>query len=400
MNVSAVTSPTSLPITLSEAKAHLRIESSFTDDDAYIRALIFAATAQAETITWRKLITQTWKYFLTEWPNKNYYTLPFGNLQSVTSIKYVDTDGTIYTIGASPDTTDVTAITDNLVGMVILDYAEVWPSATLRTANPIYTEFVCGYGAHTSQDITMATNASPIVVTVAGHGYSTGDDILIEGVEGNTNANGRWMVSVVDVNSFSLIGSSGNEDYTAGASVATVSNTDIDTGTETVDTFADITADGCYWDYVVKKGANLRAGRVTATWDAGTDAVAYKDSATGDTDEDGVVFGDVVSEVGSTAGVVFSVDINSDMVRLRCTVPSDDWSVSGTRKLITAASETYTSGGTSVKIDVPEPIRQAIKIMVSESYENREETVIGTQVSTIKNAITSLLMPYRIFGYV
>jgi uncharacterized phiE125 gp8 family phage protein len=395
MRVSLVTPPAALPITLSEAKSHLRIESTFTNDDAYIRSLIFAATAQVENITRRKLITQTWKAFYDDWPCR--WELPYGNLQSVTHVKYTDSGDTVNTDFDEDD--EFTVDTDSDPGRIVLKYGETFPGASLAEMNPIEVQFVCGYGAHTSQTITGATNASPIVVTVAGHGYSTNDDILVEDVEGNTNANGRWIITVVDVNSFSLNGSSGNEDYTSGASIATVSNTDVDTGTETIDTFADTLADGAYWDYVVKKGANLRAGRVTATWDADTDAVAYKDYATGDSDEDGVVFGDTVSQVGSTAGVVFSVDINSDMVRLRCTVPSDDWSVTGTRKLITAASETYTSGGTATEITVPEPIRHAIKMMVSEAYENREETVIGVTVNKIKDAIINLLWSHRLFGF-
>ena len=67
-----------------------------------------------------------------------------------------------------------------------------------------------------SRTITNATNASPIIVTSASHGLSTGDVITIEGVVGNTNANAEWVITKIDANSFSLDDSTGNAGYTSG----------------------------------------------------------------------------------------------------------------------------------------------------------------------------------------
>lgn len=67
-----------------------------------------------------------------------------------------------------------------------------------------------------SGSITGATNASPIVVTSAAHGLSTGDRVKISGVGGNTNANGTFVVTVLSSSTFSLDGSSGNAAYTSG----------------------------------------------------------------------------------------------------------------------------------------------------------------------------------------
>src|SRR5581483_414770 len=64
--------------------------------------------------------------------------------------------------------------------------------------------------------ITGATNASPISITATSHGYSTGDIVNVAGVGGNTNANGTWQITVVDANTFTLNGSSGNSAYTSG----------------------------------------------------------------------------------------------------------------------------------------------------------------------------------------
>jgi hypothetical protein len=67
-----------------------------------------------------------------------------------------------------------------------------------------------------SKLITGATNAAPIVLTIASHGYVTGDQVLVAGVLGNTAANGDWTITVLTANTFSLNGSTGNGAYTSG----------------------------------------------------------------------------------------------------------------------------------------------------------------------------------------
>jgi hypothetical protein len=64
--------------------------------------------------------------------------------------------------------------------------------------------------------VTAATNASPIVITSSNHGLNTGTRITVTGVLGNTAANGTFNVTVVNSNSFSLDGSTGNGAYTSG----------------------------------------------------------------------------------------------------------------------------------------------------------------------------------------
>jgi len=59
--------------------------------------------------------------------------------------------------------------------------------------------------------ITSSTNASPIAITTtAPHGYTTGQKVAIVGHTINTNANGRWVVTVTGASSFTLDNSVGN----------------------------------------------------------------------------------------------------------------------------------------------------------------------------------------------
>lgn len=62
--------------------------------------------------------------------------------------------------------------------------------------------------------ISGATNATPIVITVAANsGLKTGDRVAIAGITGNTGANGIWELEAVTATTFKLLGSVGNGTY-------------------------------------------------------------------------------------------------------------------------------------------------------------------------------------------
>jgi uncharacterized phiE125 gp8 family phage protein len=93
------TAPTSTVISLSEAKAFLRIDSDYDDDNTYITSLINVATQVVEEFTRRRLMTQTYNLFYDEFPP--YINLQVGDVASVTHIKYYDADNTLQTLAAS-----------------------------------------------------------------------------------------------------------------------------------------------------------------------------------------------------------------------------------------------------------------------------------------------------------
>lgn len=95
------TAPTAEPITTAEAKAHLRIYSSFTDDDTYIDSLIEAARQQAELYTNRQIMPATWKLLLPCFPSSNKIKIYKGIIASITHIKYYDDSNVLQTIDAA-----------------------------------------------------------------------------------------------------------------------------------------------------------------------------------------------------------------------------------------------------------------------------------------------------------
>lgn len=114
-------------------------------DDDLLAELITAGRISVENDTNRKLITQVWDYCPKGWPDTDRIKLPFGSLQSITSISYTDCDGTAYTM--TPITDYTTENNGEQCGFAVLAYGKSWPSVTLRPSQPITIRFTCGYGA-------------------------------------------------------------------------------------------------------------------------------------------------------------------------------------------------------------------------------------------------------------
>ena len=129
MGLKLVSAPAVEPLTLAEAKAHLRLDTDA--DDAYVSGLIVAARERVELFLRRALITQTYEYTIDRFPVNAYlvYTtsfmdLPRPPLQSVEWIKYIDTAGKQQTL--PPDAYVVDA-SSNEMGRVALAWNQFWP---------------------------------------------------------------------------------------------------------------------------------------------------------------------------------------------------------------------------------------------------------------------------------
>lgn len=166
------TAPTVEPVSLAEARMHLRIDSDCTDEDTLISALITAARQAAENYTGLALINQTWEATFEEWPDEDEITLRPGPLSSITSITYVNTDGVTTTASSS---TLYTSDTYTLPGAAVLRYGQVWP-AIREIENSILVTYVAGFG-------TAATSVpGPIkaaILLLLGHLYEHRESVSV-----------------------------------------------------------------------------------------------------------------------------------------------------------------------------------------------------------------------------
>lgn len=152
------TAPAIEPITLTEVKEHLRIDSSNTSEDDFINTLIAAATVYYQSRSWRQLITATYKQYLEDFPAVG-MELRKPPLQSVTSIKYEDTNGVEQTLSSSVYQVDV----KSEVGRIVLADGESFPD-TDEVINAVTIEYKAGYGDAASDVPALVKSVLKLIV--------------------------------------------------------------------------------------------------------------------------------------------------------------------------------------------------------------------------------------------
>ncbi|MCZ7893438.1 head-tail connector protein [Agrobacterium salinitolerans] len=136
MTYALIHPPQAEPLTLAEAKAHLRLDSG--DEDALIAALIRTAREHLERTTGLCLIRQTWRLYLDRWPENGVILIGRTPVQAIETILVFD---------GEERPADITA------GEKLLDGAarpaRLWlrdPPAPGRAMNGIEIDFIAGYG--------------------------------------------------------------------------------------------------------------------------------------------------------------------------------------------------------------------------------------------------------------
>lgn len=164
-SLTTVTAPAVEPVTVSEAKAWLRLDGDA--EDALLNQLITAARTSAEQFIRGSIITQTRKLTIDLTASRfgdclgegvydlpvtalygglpNTIELPAGPVQSVTSVKTYGLDNTESTYSAS------NYFVDTAGDRLTLNYGAIWPT-NLRAQASCAITYVTGYGA-TSKDV-------------------------------------------------------------------------------------------------------------------------------------------------------------------------------------------------------------------------------------------------------
>ncbi len=140
MAIKIISPPITEPITLDEAKQHLRIDGN--DDDILIMSLIKQAREWCEAYQNRKYATQTLELVLDCFPKIGYIEFTSCSpVQSVESIKYYDVEGQEYIFDSSNYLID----TDSFISRIVLKHNCYFPSIPLQKVNGVRIRFIAGY---------------------------------------------------------------------------------------------------------------------------------------------------------------------------------------------------------------------------------------------------------------
>ncbi len=143
MPLTPITGPALEPVSLQEAKDHLRVD--LADEDVLIASLISAARIHIEQWLSRALITQSWSYIADAWPADLTVTLPIAPVQVVSEVRVIGLNDNIQIIPGSDYFLDAVSDSARLLRRI----GAPWPNPG-RVANGIEIDFVAGYGAAAS----------------------------------------------------------------------------------------------------------------------------------------------------------------------------------------------------------------------------------------------------------
>jgi len=160
--------PATQPISLSEAKSHLRVDGD--DEDTMIDLLIAGAVDHIDGwsgILGRCLVTQTWEIYADSFAKL--MRLPLAPIASIDSIKVTDSSAIVTTIAAA----NYDLYADGLGSFVRFKDAYSFPS-DLAEVQAISISFVAGYGA--AADVPGAIKSA--LLLMIGHAYEHRESVV------------------------------------------------------------------------------------------------------------------------------------------------------------------------------------------------------------------------------
>jgi uncharacterized phiE125 gp8 family phage protein len=173
-SVTRVTGPAVEPLTVAEAKLHLRVDIS--DDDAYIGTLITAAREWVENYLDRTLITTQLILRAAEFPTEELELARPPMVASGTAtavvITYTLADTTTATLSTALYRVDRTSTPGNVAPII----NGTWPSDVIEDANAVAVTYYAGYGPTSASVPATIRHACLMLI---GHWYESRSTVLV-----------------------------------------------------------------------------------------------------------------------------------------------------------------------------------------------------------------------------
>ncbi|HXE00853.1 MAG TPA: head-tail connector protein [Hyphomicrobium sp.] len=168
MSLVMTTPPALEPVTVAEAKAHLRVDGDA--EDILIGSLVLTSRLHIEAALGLALITQSWTLALDRWPRGNHIDLPMTPLQSVDDVRVVNGAGIVMIIPAESYLVDLASRPGRLV------WNNTIPPIPGLPANGIEIDFTAGFGA-TADSVPAPLKHAILMLTAHWYEHRDPDDI-------------------------------------------------------------------------------------------------------------------------------------------------------------------------------------------------------------------------------
>ncbi|MEQ1578440.1 MAG: head-tail connector protein [Hyphomicrobium sp.] len=160
--------PTLEPVTVAEAKAHLRLDGNA--EDALVASLILTSRLHIEAALGFALISQSWTLFLDAWPDAALVVFPIRPVLSIGSVRVISAEGVQTVLPPSDYLLDGASLTPRLVRT-----GSTWPVPG-KAANGIEIALTAGFGPAATDVPAPIRHALMMLVT---HWYEHRDPIEI-----------------------------------------------------------------------------------------------------------------------------------------------------------------------------------------------------------------------------
>jgi uncharacterized phiE125 gp8 family phage protein len=157
-----VTGPTLEPLDLNETVKMLQSVAEL--DETIVDVLISSARQRFEERTGRQLLTATWEEWRDCFSADGAIELAHAPLQTVVSIKYVDTDGNLQTLSTSTYQVKAPSGPQCDRGWIELAYGMTWPAIRYESG-AVRIQYTAGYGDAPGSVPELVRSALYLLVT-------------------------------------------------------------------------------------------------------------------------------------------------------------------------------------------------------------------------------------------
>ena len=169
-----ITAPTTEPVSLAEAKLHLKVDTG--DDDTLISTLVTASRETAEVFTGRALATQVLEYILDSFPScSDTIYLPMPPLETLASIKYKDCQG----VEAEWDSSNYVVDSESMPARVTSAYGKYFPDFTPYPVSSVRIRFTAGYKSGGPDSLKIPEQINQALKLLIGHFYENRESVVV-----------------------------------------------------------------------------------------------------------------------------------------------------------------------------------------------------------------------------